>query len=108
MITVQLQFRTEGIVVGYVVTGHADYAPCGSDIVCAAVSALTQAALLGLTEHLGLSPRVEIKAGYFSLTLPYGSEADVGVQAILATLALALNNIAEQYPERVCLKEVMV
>lgn len=30
------------------VTGHADYAPRGHDIVCAAVSAIVQTAILGL------------------------------------------------------------
>ena len=36
------------MITGYKVSGHAGYSEEGSDIVCSAVSALTQAPLLGL------------------------------------------------------------
>lgn len=105
MINVRLWHSGRGNIVGYSITGHAGYAPRGTDIVCAAVSALTQAALLGLTEHLGLDPKVETETGYLSVMLPEGSEKDGTVQAILATLELALADIADQYPAQVCLKK---
>ena len=106
MITVQLWHRGQGKIVGFMVAGHAGYAPKGTDIVGAAVSAVTQAALLGLTEHLGLNPKVEIRTGYLSCMLTPGSEENKAVQAILATLSLALNDIATQYPGLIRLKEV--
>ena len=37
----------QGMIVGYKVSGHAGYSEEGSDIICSAVSALTQAPLLG-------------------------------------------------------------
>jgi uncharacterized protein YsxB (DUF464 family) len=37
------------MITGYKVSGHAGYSEEGSDIVCSAVSALTQAPLLGET-----------------------------------------------------------
>ena len=45
--------RPDGTLVGYRAEGHTGYAESGSDIVCAAVSALTQATLNGLKEVLG-------------------------------------------------------
>lgn len=44
------------MITGYKVSGHAGYSEEGSDIVCSAVSALTQAPLLGLEKHLKLNP----------------------------------------------------
>lgn len=50
--------RSQGRLVGFDCTGHADYAEAGQDIVCSAVSALTQTAVLGLVEV------AHIPAGY--------------------------------------------
>ena len=43
--------------------GHADFADYGEDIVCAAVSAVLQAARLGLSEFTGCEIGVEQKSG---------------------------------------------
>lgn len=106
MITIRLWRLADGSINGFAVNGHADYAPKGQDIICAAVSAVTQAALLGLTKHVGLNPEVKIKEGYLSCMLTPGSEANTAVQAILATMVLALYDITAQYPGRIQLKEV--
>ena len=42
----------EDKIIGYNVFGHANFAPKGKDIVCSAVSSITQTALLGLKELL--------------------------------------------------------
>ena len=46
------------------VTGHADYSEYGSDIVCSAVSALTQTALLGLLNVAQLDIEYSINEGF--------------------------------------------
>ena len=48
MIRIKMEKDRQGRLCGFIVEGHADYAEEGSDIVCAAVSALTQTALLGI------------------------------------------------------------
>ena len=106
MITIRLWHNDNGNISGFAVEGHAGYAAKGQDIVCAAVSAITQAALLGLTAHVGLNPEVEITEGYLSCILTPGSEENPAAQAILVTLALALHDIETQYPDRVRFKEV--
>lgn len=66
---IEVRVRLEGISV----TGHAGYAPAGSDIVCAGASALTQSlvkSIEDLTEDTisyGVSPgRVDIEYGELS------------------------------------------
>ncbi|MGI6129686.1 MAG: ribosomal-processing cysteine protease Prp [bacterium] len=106
MINVVLSRCCTGKLNGFTVDGHAAYAPKGEDIICAAVSVLAQAAVLGLTEHLGLRPDVEIRDGYLRCILSPGSADSPGVQAILKTLELALKDIATGYPNRIRCKEV--
>ena len=43
-----------GNTVGFISTGHADYGEAGEDIVCSAISALTQTCCLGLVQVVGL------------------------------------------------------
>ena len=45
-------FTEQGIPVGFELTGHADQGAYGEDIVCAGISAITQTALLGITDVL--------------------------------------------------------
>lgn len=106
MINIRLWRLANGNISGFAVDGHAGYAPKGQDIVCAAVSTVAQATLLGLSKHMGLNPETEVEPGHLSCRLAPGSEANVAAQAILGTMALALYDITAQYPERVRLKEV--
>ena len=51
MITVDLFKNEQGLITGYKVSGHAGFAAAGEDIVCGAVSVLTQTPILGLEQH---------------------------------------------------------
>ena len=53
MVTVTM-LRKNGRTVGFLSTGHAGYGEAGEDIVCSAISALTQSCYLGLTQVVGL------------------------------------------------------
>jgi uncharacterized protein YsxB (DUF464 family) len=83
---------------GFQAGGHTGYAPSGEDIVCAAVSALTQTALLGLLEVLKVPVEwtVDEEAGALSATI---RESTDGTEVVLRTLEAGLRNIAEQYPD---------
>ena len=50
-------FDQDGRITGFSCSGHSGYAEEGSDIVCAAISALTQGAVIGLKEVIGLEAR---------------------------------------------------
>lgn len=59
MIHIRIFEDEAGEIKGFLVEGHAGYAPRGQDIVCAGISALVQAAVLGLREFLTRPPQVE-------------------------------------------------
>ncbi len=85
------------------VTGHADYAPRGEDIVCAAVSVLTQTALLGLLRYAVHPVQYKMKSGRLSLQLE--KEPTDVTDTILETMAMGLEEIARNYPDRVQIQE---
>ncbi|HMM32509.1 MAG TPA: ribosomal-processing cysteine protease Prp [Clostridia bacterium] len=88
-----------GEFVGFEVTGHTGYAEEGSDIVCSAVSALTQTAVIGLTEVLKLPSAVEIKQArlYFMLESGLDENSRREAQILFQTLRLGLGSIADTY-----------
>ncbi len=85
---------------GFTVVGHAGYAEYGSDIVCSAVSALTQAAAMGLTEYINALGELKIQEGEMRLTLKKGLSENETLQAkaILETMRLGLLGILKEYP----------
>ncbi len=102
--------------VGLVASGHSGYARAGVDIVCAAVSAVTQAVVLGLEEVLGLSPvvRIDEEKGLLDVRLwEDGLAGDKGrgkereALAVLETAGLALERLAQQYPKYLSVKREM-
>lgn len=92
-------FRTGDNIVGFQATGHAGYAEQGNDIVCSAVSALTQSAVIGLTELLSLDAAVTVKEGDLRCMLNKGVTAHdlEKAQLILKTMYLGLESISGDY-----------
>jgi len=107
MITVEVFLDEKEFIQGFRVEGHSDFAPHGEDIVCSAVSALTQTAVLGLTKYLHLTPEVSIKPGDMECFLPkqLAGEPFKLAQAILKTLVLGLMAIEESYGEYVVVQK---
>ena len=86
-----------------VARGHAGTAAHGEDIVCAAASAVLQAARLGLEEHLHVDVRAEQEPGFFRISWPEATRDGEALRAIVATAELAIEQIARQYPAHVSL-----
>lgn len=81
--------------------GHAGWADRGEDLVCAAASAILQAAQLGLEEHARVKLEVRQEAGEFSLRWPEPVRDDAALVAIVRTAELSIIALAKQYPEHV-------
>jgi uncharacterized protein YsxB (DUF464 family) len=81
--------------------GHAGWAQYGDDIVCAAVSAILQAARLGLESYAKVDLSVTQQEGDLRFEIPEGRRDDEAVRAILATAALSVEQIAKQFPGHV-------
>ena len=109
--TVTFWKRSDGALIGYSASGHSGYAEAGSDIVCAAISALTQSTLNGLKNVLKAPVMFDQDDdGAFieaSLT-PEATEAQIRqAQLLLITLKEGLEAIQREYPRnlRIILKE---
>lgn len=106
MVTIIISRDSKGRIGAFRVEGHAGYGSRGNDIVCAGVSALTQAAVIGLEDYLGLQPQVLIEPGLLECYLDdKPMEQGAKIEAILETMLLGLRSMAAQYPDRVCIIE---
>ena len=82
--------------------GHADAAVAGEDVVCAAASAILQAAELGLASYAGVdTAQVTRGDGEMSFRIAGGARDREDVKAILATAELAIEKLAWQFPVHV-------
>ena len=99
-----VRFRTEGNrVTGFDSAGHSGYAEEGEDIVCAAVSALSQTAVNALEAVAGVEPEVIVRSGFLSARLPKGLRAKqrYAAEIILRSVRQGLEDIAKAYPDLV-------
>ena len=103
--TVSFFRRPDGALTGYRAQGHTGYAEAGEDIVCAAVSALTQTTLNGLQNVLKAPVMFEIddEAALLEARLtPQATEVQVeAAQLLLETLLEGLRAIERSYPRNV-------
>ena len=97
MIKVTIYQSSEGKISGFAVQGHAGYADSGSDIVCAAVSVLTQNTVNSIEEFTedGFSVDVDEKEGglYLKMEPGYSGKSKL----LLDSLILGLQGIEEEY-----------
>ena len=93
--------RDAGDPVGFTVTGHAGCGAYGEDLVCAAVSAVVQTAILGITDVLHLKAGVSILEGKTTCVLDReASESEKEHAAIvLHTMLAGLKSIQAAYPK---------
>ena len=103
--TVTFWKRSDGALIGYQVEGHTGYASAGADIVCAAISALTQSTLNGLQNVLKAPVMFDIddRRAFIEAELtPEATEAQIEqAQLLLVTLQEGLQAIQRGYPRNV-------
>ena len=78
--------------------GHAEFGKYDEDVVCAAVSAILQAAYAGLEEVARLKFEGKHIAGELEIHIPEAERERADVSAIVATAEIALMQVARQYP----------
>lgn len=94
--------ETKGsVLVGFEVHGHARAGKYGRDIVCAGVSAIAQASLLGLQDICGEQLTYRLEEGFMCVKLNPDMAMDQGAQAILRTFELGAISISKGYPKNV-------
>ena len=103
------EFFTENDrITGFSVSGHSGYAEAGSDIVCAAISAVVTMAEATINDVCGAKAKVRVKEedARVTLTLPTSCDEEETVQAALSGLMLTLLNIKEDYEDYIEVLEV--
>ena len=95
-------------ITGFSVSGHSGYAEAGSDIVCAAVSAVVSMAEATINDVCGAKAKVRVKdeQARITLTLPTSCDEEDAVQAVLSGMMLTLLSLREDYPDYIEVLEV--
>ncbi|MBQ3668597.1 MAG: ribosomal-processing cysteine protease Prp [Clostridia bacterium] len=99
MTTVTFFKRENGSIEGFRASGHAGFAAYGKDIVCAAISSLTQSTANGITDIVKADADVKCDAdtGYLELMLKENRDIqkEHDAQILLKTLELALTELSQ-------------
>ena len=98
----------EDRITGFSVSGHSGYSEAGSDIVCAAISAVVTMAEATINDVCGAKAKVRVKAedARITLTLPATCEEEESIQAVLAGLMVYLCTLRDEYPDYIEVLEV--
>ena len=101
-------FTEDDRITGFSVSGHSGYAEAGSDIVCAAISAIVTMAEATINEVCGAKAKVRVKEedARVTLTLPTSCDEEESVQAVLAGMMLTLCSMRDDYPDYIEVLEV--
>ena len=108
MITINVERNFNNEIVSFSLNGHAGYDVQGKDIVCAAVSAVTNMALIGLGEKLKLNLKFEKSdGGYLKVGLPEDINKDdmMIAQFLLESLVTEYLDIESNYGKYILVKE---
>ena len=103
------EFFTEGDrITGFSVSGHSGYSEAGTDIVCAAISAVVTMAEATINDVCGSKAKVRVNEedARITLTLPTSCDEEETVQAVLSGLMLTLISIQEDHPDYIEVLEV--
>ena len=107
MTTVEF-FDHDGRITGFTVSGHSGYSEAGTDIVCAAISAVVGMTEATINDVCGGKAKVRVKEedARITLTLPATCEEEESIQAVLAGLMLYLCSLRDEYPDYIEVLEV--
>ena len=95
-------YTLDGQVKGFEASGHAGSRKIrGYDLVCCAVSALTQTGVNALITVAGTEPAVKVDDGYLRCILPDGLDTQTADKAeiVLRTVIQGLTDIQNIYPK---------
>ena len=101
-------FRDGARITGFSVSGHSGYAEAGSDIVCAAISAVVGMAEATINDVCGGKAKVRVKEedARITLTLPAVCEEEETIQNVLDGMMLYLINLRDEYSDYIEVLEV--
>ena len=101
-------FNEGGRITGFCCSGHSGYGEAGTDIVCAAVSAVVKFAEATLNDVLGAHAKTRVNEAdaRVTLKLPATCEEESAVQSVLTGMMLTLCSLRDEYPDHIEVLEV--
>lgn len=90
-------FKNNGLITGFELSGHTGFASHGQDILCAAVSAVSQGTCLGILQVLNLKAKMkkDDDKGFLSLDLKNLTQQEIeSAQVLLETLKKTVKDIS--------------
>ena len=103
------EFFTENDrITGFTISGHSGYAEAGSDIICAAISAIVTMAEATINDVCGAKAKVRVgeDEARITLKLPKSCDEEESVQAVLAGMMVTLIALQEDYSDFIEVLEV--
>jgi uncharacterized protein len=101
MINVTIDYDPQEQITSFTLSGHANFAKKGSDLVCAGVSAVSFGAVNAVAALTGIEPVIKQggEGGYLRCGIPedISEEAQEKVQLLLAGMLVSLQTIERDY-----------
>ncbi|WP_425446591.1 ribosomal-processing cysteine protease Prp [Dethiothermospora halolimnae] len=98
-------------IVGYSLNGHTGYGVEGQDILCAAISTLSQTTLIALNEVCDIDEdkinyRIDEKTGFLSVIIPTNMDYQTmeKAQIVFRTMEVGIKSLIEVYPDYITLE----
>lgn len=108
MINITIYRLKDNRISAFTVSGHADFAEHGKDIVCAGVSAVTIGAVNAIDQLCGISAseNAEMEHGYLHYYLPDNDEEVYEkAQLLLEGMVVSLQSISTSYGKYIKIRE---
>ena len=90
-------FKSKSHILGFEISGHSGYAEEGSDIVCSAISSISQMVVVGIKDVLKIGAFVEISNGYLKLNLSQKDAENESVSVLLKVFEKSARGIVKEY-----------
>ncbi|MBB3109909.1 hypothetical protein FHS18_001972 [Paenibacillus phyllosphaerae] len=108
MITVTIvRSADDNRITSFAITGHANFAKRGQDIVCAGVSTVSVGTVNAIEELTGVALPASMKSGWLQSDIPLQADDSVNerIQLLLESMRVMLQSIAVSYRKYVEVRE---
>ncbi|KNF09440.1 protein of unknown function DUF464 [Gottschalkia purinilytica] len=111
MTNIKILSNKNNEIVQYIVSGHSGYGIAGEDIVCAAISILTETTLISLNKVCGIDEKdilysIDEEKGYLNVSIPNNLDREKREKAdiVLQTMIVGLEGLLEIYSKYITLE----
>ena len=103
MIKIIIKKQSSGRIHSFEMTGHADFAEHGKDLVCAGASAVSFGAVNAIIALTGkpLISNKDLDGGYLKVTFSGNRENDHDIQLIVKAMIVSLQTIEKDYGQHI-------